>query len=411
MNDAPIDVGVGGCGERGGRIVCDRRGGAAARGGRGGAAGQAGRGGGAAGHGGQRVRTTQAHRQRIIDAFEGEEDYVEVARVLGVKKETARSIIRVYVTEGRAQSLPTGGSTYRKVTDDMRAEIRRMVTENPFTTLKKINEQLRANEHPNVCDQTIARVLDGMLITLKSAGKEAYIPFERNRPATIVARLHYAQWYVGLGVNDHVVYVDESGYNIYTRRSRGRADRGVRVRHCVVGNRGRNIVATLAINANFGLIHHWLVAGTTTRETFQRFLNELVVACDPIFPDDERVHIVYDGARPHLRMNVPANLQHRFTLSILPPYSPFLNPTEHAHSCFKAAVKLALADPHVQLRLMDEIRARAAQGMTLEAWRLQILLEVGQTALGEITVQKCTNWCARVMGFIPACLASNHIDG
>ena len=61
--------------------------------------------------------------------------------------------------------------------------------------------------------------------------------------------------------------------------------------------------------------------------------------------------------------------------------------------------------------MMDEIRARAAQGMTLEAWRLQILIEVGQTALGEITIQKCTNWCARVMGFIPACLASNHIDG
>ena len=223
--------------------------------------------------------------------------------------------------------------------------------------------------------------------------------------------MNYAHWFTGLGINDHLVYVDESGYNIYTRRNRGRADRGDRVCHQVAGNWGRNVVATLAINANFGLVHHWLVARITTRATFQLFLNEFMEACNLIFPVGEIVHIVYNGTRPHLRMEVPANLQNCFTLKMLPPYSPFLNPTEQAHSCFKACVKLTLGNQEIQQRLMDEIRMRVAQGLTLEAWRLKLLQEIGRTALGEITVQKCTNWCAHVMVLIPQCLAGQHIDG
>ena len=43
----------------------------------------------------QQVRTTPAQRQRITEAFANDEDYVEVARILGVKMETAKSIISV----------------------------------------------------------------------------------------------------------------------------------------------------------------------------------------------------------------------------------------------------------------------------------------------------------------------------
>ena len=116
-------------------------------------------------------------------------------------------------------------------------------------------------------DATVARTIDGVLITLKTAGKDSDVPVARNIPRVVNARIEYAQFYMDNGANDHVIYIDESGYNVFTRRTQGRAPIAERVRREVVP-RCRNMVATLAISSDIGVIHNWLVAGTTTRETF-----------------------------------------------------------------------------------------------------------------------------------------------
>ena len=96
------------------------------------------------------------------------------------------------------------------------------------------------------------------------------------------------------------------------------------------------------------------------------------------------------------------------SVRILPPYSPFLNPTEQAHSCFKADIKRQLASQQVSQELQNDVE-RLAAGMTKLEWRLQILLRVGQTALNSITVQKCLNWCGRVNRYMPASLNGDVI--
>lgn len=293
-------------------------------------------------------------RRRIIAAFNSDDqNYRQVAETLGVNASTARSIIRVYVRQGREDRLEMGGRTYRKVTERMEQYVLQLVNNEPFSTLQYMNDSLRRDvpNAPHVCNQTIARLLEGNMISLKCAGKEADVPAERNSPQTLRNRQAYAQWFTNLGVNDNVIYIDESGYNIYTRRQQGRAPIGQPVRMQVLGNRGRNVNLTLAINANVGLVHHSLVAETTTRASFQNFLNDLFQAADNMFPNDEQIHIVYDGARPHLRMRVLDNLQHRFTLRILPSYSPMLNPVEQAHSAFKARVKSQLTTPELREEL------------------------------------------------------------
>ena len=77
----------------------------------------------------------------------------------------------------------------------------------------------------------------------------------RETSRVINARTAYAQFFLNIGANDHVVYLDESGYNVYTRRQQGRAPVGERVCREVVP-RGRNMVATLAISSEFGLLHN-----------------------------------------------------------------------------------------------------------------------------------------------------------
>ena len=102
-----------------------------------------------------------------------------------------------------------------------------------------------------------------------------------------------------------------------------------------------SVALSLQKLATPGLVHHKIVIETTTRLNFQQFLNDLKHHADNIFPPHERIHIIYDDARPHLRRMVPDIYDNRcFTLTLLPPYLSFLNPTEQAHSAFKAHVKM-----------------------------------------------------------------------
>ena len=100
----------------------------------------------------------------------------------------------------------------------------------------------------------------------------------------------------------------------------------------------------------------------------------------------------------------------RFTLTMLPPYWLFLNPTEQAHSAFKSHVKNALVQPQLQVELLDKDGRRHEDGLTLQAWRLNILVRVAENALGSITAGKCQNWCGRVLRYIALCQNGRVFD-
>ena len=69
------------------------------------------------------VVVSNVDRQRLVDAFEDGDNYHELAALLGIPYQTARSIIRVWLAEGRVQRLPEGGARNIKLTDDMQAFI------------------------------------------------------------------------------------------------------------------------------------------------------------------------------------------------------------------------------------------------------------------------------------------------
>ena len=94
-------------------------------------------------------------------------------------------------------------------------------------------------------------------------------------------------------------------------------------------------------------------------------------------------------------------MQGRISVLILPPYLPFLIPTEQAHSCVKADSKRQLTSQQVSQELQNDV-GRLDAGMTELEWRLQIMLRAGLTTLNSITVQKCLNLCGRVNRYMPA---------
>ena len=223
----------------------------------GGRSGAADRGGHGRGRG--RGRVSNVDRQRLDDG----DDYHELAALLGIPYQTTRSTIRVWLAEGRVQRLPEGVARNITLTDDMQAFIGDFVLQQPFTTIAhrrgwsgtggslprhgnfKLNHSLAPSKQ---------------LITTKIAGKDSHVPNERNCPNTIERRFQYATWLISLGqylhlpvcatssipsftgVQQRQVYIDESGFNSFTRRSK---DIPMNTSRAPVCERFRRVVAPL----------------------------------------------------------------------------------------------------------------------------------------------------------------------
>ena len=78
-------------------------------------------------------------KQTIIDAFRRDDDYVEAAKLLGVKRTTAYGIVRRWKEKGVVEQQRGGFRLQRvKVDDEMREMAVRIVEEHPAFTLKQI---------------------------------------------------------------------------------------------------------------------------------------------------------------------------------------------------------------------------------------------------------------------------------
>ena len=145
------------------------------------------------------------------------------------------------------------------VTAEMDSSIRDIALVEPFLQRSPIFSNsccLQLLDIP-VFISTIARHLDDHSISIRIAGKDADVPFERNRRAAIERRRLYAQWLTKLEIHERLIYIDESRHNLYTRRTKARALVGERVCHEVCP-RGRNMIVILAINQQMGEVHHQL---------------------------------------------------------------------------------------------------------------------------------------------------------
>ena len=354
-------------------------------------------------------RTANVDRNRLIDAFETGADYLQTADTLGINRSTARTIIGTFLHEGRRDQLPKGGAKNRKIYDDMRTTLERLLDENPLMTMVQMKQQLQARlpHKPTVSTSTIARTLNGMLITRKLAED---VPDQRNAARVLDARRDYANWFLRDGVLGNVVYIDETGYNIWTRRSQRRAPRGEPARRVVHHQRGKQVNITFAISDEVALVNHRISSETVTRETFEDFLASTVYECRRLYPEDEQIYFIYmyDNARLHVRAQLPPDAEH-FVIKRLPPYSPFLNPTEMAHSAFKAGVKRVLGLPEWQHRIGDQAAA-AQEGVNLQVWRSTCLQEIARNNIGEITHEKCTNLSPSMPGRRTNCHKMNLIS-
>lgn len=71
---------------------------------------------------------------------------------------------------------------------------------------------------------------------------------------------------MGEGIHRELIFIDESGYNLWTARTRGRSLRGEPAIRVVSGRRGQNFTVSFAVSQERGLIAQDLFSGGMTNE-------------------------------------------------------------------------------------------------------------------------------------------------
>lgn len=319
--------------------------------------------------------------------------------MLQIPLPTAYRIARAHRLEGRMEALAKGGRNEArcKADNEMREFLQEELQQNPFLTLgdmaRRLGEQFP--DKPRVSYKTVDRMLAGLLYTVKLATKATDIRRSTNSAANIEARRDYAEFMLGLQPHARIVFLDETGYNLWTRRSQGRALVGRPLKRTVTTQRGPNVTVCMAIAAEFGLVHSTVQRGGQTIGRFQAFMNELCERCSDLDHVNQWL-IVMDGPHVHRAVHIAEQFQHQVSIHILPPYSPFLNPAEFANSALKAKIKTLLADPAIA-----EEEAAAPDGLSMEDWRFMLLERVAREAIDVITAEKAAAWelkCSRLFG-------------
>ncbi len=172
-----------------------------------------------------------------------------------------------------------------------------------------------------------------------------------------------------------LIYVDESSFNLFTRRTRGRAVRGRPAVRQLNFERGRNLNLCLAVAAEVGVVYFELQRGTMTKEKFGSFLYSLDAILEA--QGASNCFIIMDNAPVHNDAESSVG-----TVKKLPPYSPFLYPIENCFSVLKTKLREELRLDAVQQRLMEvptavsitEHRLNVLHGITTDLLLDQVTL-------------------------------------
>lgn len=200
------------------------------------------------------------------------------------------------------------------------------------------------------------------------------------------------------GHNGRRVYIDETGFNLYTQRTYGRAAIGERVNRIVGSQRGRNITFLVAITVDVGVLHYEVFERGVTKADVEMFVTTLSTILD-----NERAVIIMDNAPCHRDIQPPSP---RHLIHFLPPYSPFLNPIENCFSVLKSHAKQRLA--HIQDQTDNRALARQ-HGMGLMDWRNYLLIREVSQALQNVTEEVVAANVRHADGYLARCVRDVEI--
>lgn len=304
-------------------------------------------------------KNSQEDRKRIVECANRGGDWVSLAATLGVKYKTAFH----WIQSGRDIMLPRGGVKPKILTEEDVDAVISWIEAESGTTLRQLKEKIWQNIHKEVSVSTIGNYLEGRLFTLKTVHHE---PAAMNTVENKRLRAQYVQdlnRYIEQG--KQIVWLDETNFNLFCRRSKGRALAGSRAIQKLPAARGPNVHLIGAISAA-GVVMMERRRGSFTAELANAWVASLLQRWQNLGNQLEDLVIVCDNAPCHSRLETVFD-DTTAVLLRLAPYSPMLNPIEAIWSKIKCFVKTHITVPHVAAPGVGEQRIIYLEGLIDQA--------------------------------------------
>ena len=138
--------------------------------------------------------------------------------------------------------------------------------------MKEISEKLQEAGIPQVHPSTIHKNLHGALFTVK---KMDLRPLNRNSDAAKEKRRKFTEWFLENHDKYNLVWIDETGLDLYLSRTLGRSRIGHRCHKAVSNSRGRHMSVIMAVPDKKRVIQAKKVVGGVKKACFWNFIDEL----------------------------------------------------------------------------------------------------------------------------------------
>jgi len=203
------------------------------------------------------IKKTEADniKKQICALYNNGGEWRALAETLGVKTTTAYR----WVNKQNVVEKQRGGSRMVKIKNEHRHFMEECVEENARITLKELKDKLMQIHQVDVSTECVRRHLNEMLFTLKDIRRE---PENANNETNKKKRFRYVEQLLAYqSQNKPIVYMDETNFNLFISRTKGRSKQGSRCRYIAAGCRGAN-VHIIGCIGNVSLIHHEVRRGS-----------------------------------------------------------------------------------------------------------------------------------------------------
>jgi transposase len=186
-------------------------------------------------------------KERIVHAYEEGRSYIEIGQLFDCHRKTVKRIVVTYLDEGSVETMPRGGSRPHHLSSQHEDAIRAYISDNCSITLEFIRERLIKKFGLHMSVSTIFRAIQGFSFSLKRTSR---IPARRNEEDLVERRRLYAiEFFTLLSQKDgeNIFFLDEVGFCISMKSTRGRTPKGERAVQLVPTLRSRNISVCCAM--------------------------------------------------------------------------------------------------------------------------------------------------------------------
>ncbi|POM71723.1 Hypothetical protein PHPALM_11668 [Phytophthora palmivora] len=340
-------------------------------------------------------KKTHDERRRVLDAYHAGRNWREVARLNGFKRSTAEYL----VSHGRVKDLRRGGAQNVNVTPAIKEVLEGYLNGTDFNV--------------DLSMFTISRHLLDMLYTVKQVSRRHvcyhYVIVNTNEdPVKIKTRIEPTtcnnetnkekrKQFAEALVEHHrlgnlVIYFNESNYNLYTKRSRGRAKKGKRAIEKLPPTKRANLQIQCAVSSAFGVVAYRTRRGSIKMQDIADFVDELYAAVkdSDVFKHDftgKKIVVVFDNAPAHSQTETLVTTHDDLVLLRLGPYSPMRNPIENCFSVLKSHIKEYLALMRPEMTQAPTARTATGSLISMTEARMRLLVRAAHVSMPKITHQ------------------------